>query len=203
MDAQLGRVLDALEETGLAKDMLIALWGDHGWHLGDHGMWSKHTNYEQAARIPLIVVAPGTSGRGTRTGALVETVDIYPTLCELAGIPVPAGLDGKSFARVLDDSSAPTKQAVFHVFPRSPRGMGDLIGRAVRTERYRLVEWKKPGGATDSAILELYDYVADPGETVNRADEQPEVVGRLRAILAGEPEAKPQLTAAAPAPNKK
>lgn len=202
MDAQLGRMLDELDRLGLADNTIILLWGDHGWHLGDHGMWSKHTNYEQAARIPLIVCAPGAR-RGSKCGALAETVDIYPTLCELAKLPVPAGLDGASFVAALKDpAAAKTKEAVFHSFPRSPRGLGPLIGRAVRTERYRLVEWKKPSAAPQSAILELYDYVADPDETKNLAAEHPEVVARLRAILSRQPEAKPQIQAA-PAPARK
>jgi iduronate 2-sulfatase len=92
MDAQLGRVLDALDRNGFAENTVIVLWGDHGWHLGDHGIWCKHTNYEQAARQPLIVVAPGVAQAGVKSPALVETVDLYPTLCELAGLPVPQGL---------------------------------------------------------------------------------------------------------------
>jgi iduronate 2-sulfatase len=204
MDAQLGRVLDALDRLGLAQNTLIVLWGDHGWHLGDHGMWCKHTNYEQAARIPLLVCAPGVATAGSHTGALVESVDIYPTLCELAGLPVPGGLDGSSFVAALrQPATAKTKEAVFHAYPRSPRAMGELIGRAVRTERHRLVEWKKPGAAADTAILELYDYVADPDETKNLAGEQAEVVARLRALLAAQPEAKPQIKVPAAAPAAK
>src|SRR5262245_56698129 len=103
MDAQVSRVIDALDETGLADNTLIVLWGDHGWHLGDHGMWCKHTNYEQATHIPLIVVAPGVTPAGTATESLVESVDLYPTLCELAGLPVPAGLDGASVIATLRD----------------------------------------------------------------------------------------------------
>jgi iduronate 2-sulfatase len=190
MDAQLGRVLDELDRLDLAKNTIIVMWGDHGWHLGDHGMWCKHTNYEQAARIPLIVSAPGMGKAGVRTGALAETVDIYPTLCELAGLPAPTGLDGASFAGVLKDPAATTKEAVFHVYPRS-----QLMGRAVRTARYRLVEWKKPGEPADTAVFELYDYQADPTETRNLAAEQPAIVAQLRAILARQPEAKPQVGA--------
>ncbi len=146
MDAQLGRVLDELDRLGLAQNTIIVLWGDHGWHLGDHGMWCKHTNYEQAARIPLIVAVPGVGEGGATTSALAETVDIYPTLCELAKLPKPAGLDGASFVAALQKpASGKTKEAVFHAYPRSPRGMGQIIGRAVRTENHRLVEWKKPG----------------------------------------------------------
>ncbi len=188
MDAQLGRVIEGLDEAGLADNTIIVLWGDHGWHLGDHGMWCKHSNYEQAARIPLIVFAPGVTDRGVVSQGLVESVDIYPTLCNLASLPVPEGLDGTSFHATLKDPAAATKEAVFHAYPRR-----NMIGRAVRSARHRLVEWKGPGADADSAILELYDYEADPGETKNLAAEQPEVVAQLRAILADQPEAKPQI----------
>ncbi len=187
MDAQLGRLLDALDELDLARNTIIVLWGDHGWHLGDHGQWCKHSNYEQAARIPLIVAAPGANA-GARTEALVESVDLYPTLCELADLPAPAGLDGVSFAKVLRDPSARTRDSIIHVYPR-----GERIGRAIRTARYRLVEWKKPGEPAETAIFELYDYETDPEESKNLADEKPEAVSQLRAILAQHPEAKPQI----------
>jgi iduronate 2-sulfatase len=188
MDAQLGRVIDALAANGLDKNTIIVLWGDHGWHLGDHGMWCKHSNYEQAARIPLIVVAPDVIAGGSASAALVESVDVYPTLCELAGLPVPKNLDGRSFAAVLKNPSSETKDSIFHVYPR-----GNRIGRAVRTSRYRLVEWKRPGAPADRAVLELYDYETDPGEHKNLASELPEVIADLREILADQPEAKPQL----------
>ena len=203
MDAQLGRVLRELERLGLDPNTIVVLWGDHGWHLGDHGMWCKHTNYEEATRIPLLVAAPNIPG-GQVCPALVESVDVYPTLCELAGLPVPGGLDGQSFVGALKNpASAKTKEAVFHVYPRSPRGMGPLLGRAVRTARYRLVEWKRAGAAPDTAILELYDYEADPGETRNLADSKPEIVAQLRGILARQPEAKPQLATPVNTPKKK
>ena len=193
MDAQLGRVLDELDKLDLTKNTVVVLWGDHGWHLGDHGMWCKHTNYEQATRIPVVVAAPGLAKAGARCRALVETADLYPTLCELAGLPVPAGLDGASFAGVLQDpATARTKEAVFHVYPRTPKGLGELLGRAVRTERYRLVEWKQAGAPAAGAILELYDYATDPGETRNLAADQPETVAQLRTILDRQPAAKPQ-----------
>ena len=187
MDAQCGRVLNALDELGLAENTIIVFWGDHGWHLGDHGQWCKHTNYEQATRIPLIVAAPGVKGSQSRK-ALVESVDLYPTLCELAQLPAPVQGEGKSFARALRDPEAATKDAIIHVYPR-----GELIGRAIRTERHRLVEWKKPGAPPESAVLELYDYERDPAETKNLVETEPEVVARLRAILARQPEAKPQI----------
>ncbi|MEX2168961.1 MAG: sulfatase [Pirellulales bacterium] len=188
MDAQVGRVLDALDRTGLAENTIVVLWGDHGWHLGDHGMWCKHTNYEQAARIPLLVVAPGVTKAEQATDALVESVDLYPTLCELAGVEPPEGLDGTSFAATLRDVSVATDNVALHVYPRQQR-----IGRAVRTPRYRLVEWKVPSVSADTAILELYDYSSDPKETKNLARERPEIVEELRSILSAQPEAKPQV----------
>jgi iduronate 2-sulfatase len=197
MDAQLGKVLDELDRLGLASNTIIALWGDHGWHLGDHGWWCKHDNYEQATRIPLIIAAPGVTTPGTRArNALVETVDIYPTLAELAGLPapqVPQGLDGKSFVSALRDPDLGTKDYLYHVYPR-----GERIGRAVRTTRYRLVEWKVPGRAADTAELELCDYEKDPSEMKNLVAEQSGVVFRMRAMLAKLGEAKPQIAALRP-----
>ena len=198
VDAQIGRVLDELDRLGLAQNTIVVLWGDHGWHLGDHGMWSKHSNYEQAARIPVLMVAPGVTKPGTRTKALMETVDLYPTLAELAGLPkpkLPQSLEGESLVPVLKQPSTTGKEAVFHVYPRNRRGDGEILGRAVRTDRYRLVEWKKPGAASDAAELELYDYEADPLETKNLASSQPDVVAKLRPILGKQPEAKPQISA--------
>ena len=197
MDAQLGKVLDALDASGLAGNTIIVLWGDHGWHLGDHGMWCKHTNYEQAARIPVIVAAPGI--KPARTQALIESCDIYPTLAELAQLPAPAQGDGRSFAEVLKNPATAVRDHVIHVYPRG----GGLIGRAIRTQRHRLVEWKKPGAAPESAVLELYDYEADPAETKNLAAEQPAVVAVLRQFLVQHPEAKPQISSKPEAAPKK
>jgi iduronate 2-sulfatase len=187
VDAQLGRVLDELDQLGLAKNTIIVLWGDHGWHLGDHGIWTKHTNYEQANRIPLIIAAPGVGSAGA-THQPAETVDIFPTLAELAGLPAPSGpqpIDGISLVPVLRNPDTRVRDHATHCYPR-----GDRIGRAIRTTRYRLVEWKVPGAASESADLELYDYETDPLETKNLAASQPAVVAELRAILARHPEAK-------------
>lgn len=201
MDAQVGRVLDELDRLGLAQDTIVILWGDNGFHLGDHGMWCKHTNYEQAVHVPLIVAAPGTR-TGVRSGSLVENVDLFPTLCRLAGLPVPPGLDGRSFVATLHDPEAPTKDHVLHVYPRDVPGKGRRMGRAVRTERYRLVEWKAIGAPAKEAEIELYDYETDPLERENLAAARPRVVAKLRAMLARHPEAKPSVaiarTAAAP-----
>jgi iduronate 2-sulfatase len=191
MDAQLGKVLVELDRLNLATNTIIVLWGDHGWHLGDHGWWCKHTNYEQANRIPLMVAAPGVRGGARAKNALIETVDIYPTLAELAGLPAPQvtqRLEGKSFAAVLREPDRTLKDFVFHVYPR-----GQRIGQAVRTARYRLVEWKVPGAAPDTAEFELYDYEKDPLETKNLAAERADIVSRMREMLATLPEAKPQI----------
>ncbi len=197
VDAQIGRVLDELEQSRMSDNTIILLWGDHGWHLGDHGMWTKHTNYEQAIRIPLLVVAPGVTRPGTRTQAMVETVDVFPTLCELAGLPpprdVPQPMDGKSMVPVLREPTAAFRTHIYHVFPRNRGAKGEALGRAIRTPRYRFVEWKQPGASGDTADWELYDYEVDPGETRNLAAEQPEVLARMRALLATHPEAKPPL----------
>lgn len=196
MDAQLGRVLDELDRLRLTDRTIIVLWGDHGWHLGDHGMWCKHTNYEQATRIPVLLCAPGVTRPGTRAAGLIETVDLYPTLRELAGLadqPLPQPLDGRSLVPMLKNPSLAPAEAVFHAYPRHPRGKGALIGRAVRTARHRLVEWKVPGAPPESADLELYDYQVDPQETRNLAASEPATVARLRALLAAQPEATPQV----------
>lgn len=188
VDAQIGKVIDELDRLGLAENTLVVLWGDHGFHLGDLGIWTKHTNYEQANRIPLLFVAPGVAKPGSSTRQLAESVDVFPTLAELAGLPAPAGpqpMDGVSLVPVLKDPLARVRDHAYHAYPKAK------MGRAIRTERHRLVEWKKPGAPAETAELELYDYEIDPLETKNLAAEQPGVVKQLRAILAKHPEAKP------------
>ncbi len=188
MDAQVGRVLDELDRLDLQEHTIIVLWGDHGYHLGDHGAWTKHTNYEQANRIPLMIVAPGVTTPGSQTQALVESVDIYPTLTELSGLPTPTGpqpIDGRSLVSILKDPTATIRDHAAHCFPR-----GERLGRAIRTARYRLVEWKRWGAPVESAEYELYDYQLDPLETRNIATESPEVLRQLVALLATHPEPK-------------
>jgi arylsulfatase A-like enzyme len=159
-------VLDELARLGLAESTIVVLWGDHGWHLGDHGMWCKHTNYEQATRAPLIVSAPGKKG-GQHTRSLAEFVDIYPTLCDLAGIPRPAHLQGDSLVPLLDNPEAAGKPAAYQVYPRQNARTGPMLGHAVRTERWRYVEWRKADNSV--AARELYDLQDNPGETANLA----------------------------------
>ncbi len=196
VDAQIGRVLKALDELKLTDNTIVVLWGDHGWHLGDHGMWCKHTNYEQAARIPVIVSAP-TGSHGAVSKSLVETVDLFPTIAELAGVDLPVKIDGQSFASVVREPASRTRDHVTHVYPR-----GSMLGRAIRDDRYRMVEWKKPGDGADAAVIELYDYQADPLETQNVAENEPDIVERMRAQLASQGEALPQWQATKRTGNK-
>jgi arylsulfatase A-like enzyme len=177
-DAQIGKVIDELDRLDLAKNTIIVLWGDHGWHLGDHGLWNKQTNFEEAARAPLIVYVPGMRGAGKACDALVEFVDIYPTLCELAGLPLPATLEGQSFARLLDDPSQPFRQAAFSQYPR-----GKIMGYSMRTPRYRYTQWQEKDGKVTAR--ELYDHDADPEENVNLANrpETKDLVASLQREL--------------------
>lgn len=187
MDAQVGKVMDELKRLNMLDNLVIVFWGDHGWHLGDHGYWTKHTNFEEANHIPLIMVAPGVAKPNTSTEQLAETVDIYPTLTELAGLGKPEvlqGIDGLSMVPVLKNVSKKIRDHAYHAFPR-----GKYLGRAIRTERYRLVEWKNKDDASD-VKFELYDYKLDPLETKNIAQEQPKVLEDLKKILAKHPEAK-------------
>ena len=189
VDAQIGKVVDAIDSLELAEDTIIVLWGDHGFHLGDLGIWTKHTNYEQANRIPIFIVAPGVTKPHQSTMQPAESVDLFPTLAELAGLPKPSGpqpVDGVSLVPVLKDRSARVRGHAYHAYPKGK------MGRSIRTERYRMVEWKTPGKDTSDAEYELYDYEADPNETKNLAAAQPEVLKRLQGILANYPEAVPR-----------
>jgi iduronate 2-sulfatase len=186
MDAQLGRVLEALKEQGFGDNTVVILWGDHGWHLGDHGMWCKHTNYEQATRAALVVSKPGQKTTGKACERLVEFADIYPTLADVCGLPKPDGVEGHTFAPLLDDPAKAWKAAAFSQYPRTPgKDTGPLMGYAVRTDRYRYVEWRKKG-TTEVVARELYDHTTDPKEDVNVAgvDANKAVIEELAKKLA-------------------
>ena len=163
MDAQLGRVLAELDRLGLRERTVIVLWGDHGWKLGEHGEWCKHTNFENDTHAPLICSAPGRKGVGRHSRALVEFVDIYPSLCELAGLPLPSHLEGTSFAPVLDSPDRPWKPAAFSQYPR-----GKVMGYSLRTDRYRFTRWLEKDGR--EVARELYDHQKDPQENENVAE---------------------------------
>jgi arylsulfatase A-like enzyme len=162
-DAQIGRVLNELDRLGLREKTIVVLWGDHGWQLGEHGQWCKHTNFEEATHAPLIVSAPGQKNAGAKTEALVEFVDVYPSLCDLAGLSAPAGLEGTSFKPVMTDPKRSWKKAAFSQYPRA----GGVMGYSMRTDRYRYTEW---AGADKKLVgVELYDYTDDPKGNANVA----------------------------------
>ena len=156
MDAQVGRVLDQLATLRLTENTVIVFCGDHGHHLGEHGKWRKNTLFEVSLRSPLIVTLPGQAHLGTKTNTFAELVDIYPTLCEACQLPIPSQLEGLSLMPVIEQPTRPWKTAAF-----SQMGQGNSI----RTEQYRYTEWGKNGNRG----MELYDYDADPDETVNIA----------------------------------
>lgn len=173
VDAQIGLLLDKLEELGIAENTIICLWGDHGFHLGDHGLWTKHTNFEQAVRSPLIISAPGDYLRH-KTEAPTEFVDIFPTLCELSGLSIPDHLQGTSLVPILNDSTASVRYAAMGQYNRNVVGIGPAMGYTLRSERYRYVKWLLMNyleGETRGELVatELYDYQNDPHETVNLA----------------------------------
>ncbi len=184
MDAQVGRVLDELKALGLDKNTVVVLWGDHGWHLGDHGIWCKHTNYEKATRAALVMRSPNQKAAGKTTKALVEYVDIYPTLAELCGLAKPAHLEGHGFAKLLDDPNAPWKTAAFSQYPRGSKETGPLMGYAMKTARYRYVEWRTRKDGEVKAT-ELYDHDVDPdeNESVAKKPENAKLVEELAAQL--------------------
>ena len=196
IDAQAGRILTELDRLGLTEKTIVVFWSDHGFQLGEHGEWAKHNNTELATRIPLIVRSPGKLKRGAGTRALVETVDIYPTLSELAGLPVRPELEGTSFAPLLGEPDRAWKSAAFSVWPVRDRNAAGRradsgLGRSMRTARYRFTEWGAPG----SGELELYDHDRDPDEHLNLAAEPSNatLVTQLRTQLhAGWRAAKPK-----------
>ena len=178
IDAQVGKLLQGLKDKGLADNTVVVLWSDHGYKLGDYNAWTKMTDYEIDTRIPMIVLDPRASANGRRTDRLVETLDLYPTLCELAGVPIPDAVEGKSFAPLLDDPSAPHKDAAYSQYIWAGK-----MGNSVRTDRWRYVEWR---GLDDGklAARELYDHEQDPLETRNVVDEHAQVAERLAGLVA-------------------
>ena len=169
-DTQIGRVLDALEKEGLADNTIIVMWGDHGWQLGDHGLWHKHTNFELAARAPLLISLPKQKTAGQKCDAPVEFVDVYPTLAELCGLPIPKGLAGSSLKPFIENPAAPMAKIALSQYPRSAgKAGGNVMGYSIRDERWRLTLWRERTGAKIVAT-ELYDEKNDPAETVSVHD---------------------------------
>lgn len=173
VDAQIGKVLAELDRQRLRKHTIVVLWSDHGYHLGDHGIWGKGTLHERSLHSPLIICRPRMPEPGRAAGGLVETIDLYPTLAELCGVAVPEAIHGRSFAGLLDNPDDPHRSsAVGHW------RTGRLIGESVRTQRWRLTEYRdRATGQT--AQVELYDHDADANETTNVAATYPEIVEQL------------------------
>jgi arylsulfatase A-like enzyme len=191
-DAQLGKVIKEFEDNGLLENTIIVLWGDHGWHLGDHGMWGKHTNYEQSTRSPLIIYNPGMKNKGTVTSSPSEHIDIYPTLLDLAGLQPPKSqpLEGLSLRPLLNNPKAQVKQLAISQFSRYGKGK-HLMGYTYRGKRYRYTKWvttsdkgQKPGVLMDE---ELYDYKKDPLETKSLSNnpEYKQVLEKFRSLTKG------------------
>jgi len=172
-DAQIGKVLAELDRLGLRDDTIVILWGDHGWQLGEHGLWCKHCNFETSLHSPLIVRAPGVKA-GIRTNALTEYLDIYPSLCELCNLPLPAHLEGRSFVPLMKDTNIAWKKAVFSRY---------YDGDSVKTDQYRYTEWRRKDGRVYARML--YDHSVDLAENVNISErpENRQVVKKLRKIL--------------------
>lgn len=194
VDALIGKLMAKLEMVGEADNTIIVLWGDHGWHLGDHdGWWAKHSNFEQATRSPLMIRYPGMAVSGVRNPRVVELVDIYPTLCDLAGLPQPDQpgdlvLQGKSMRPILEDSRAPWSDLAFSQYT----ARGNLMGHSLRSPRFRLTVWferpqpNDPTTQTDNIeLIELYDYGKDPYETHNGygTEEYSSIAEKMMATL--------------------
>ena len=183
MDAQVGRLLDALDRLNLTDNTIVVFLSDHGWLLGEHGgQWQKRSLFEESARVPLIIYAPGANGNGTTCYRTVELIDLFPTLAELCDLPLPDGLEGASVKSLLDDPKAPwTKPAITEVVRRKDRSIkAGINGRSVRTERYRYTEWDH-----GEKGVELYDTYSDPNEWYNLA-ENPDykyTIERLKALF--------------------
>lgn len=167
VDAQVGLLLDALDESGVADNTIVVLWSDHGWKLGEYGSWCKHSNVEFDLRVPLLARIPGMASAGQRTPALVELVDLFPTLCDAAGLPVPDHLEGTSFVPLTEDASLPWKTAAFSSYPRNAFWMGTrqpLMGATMRTDTWRYTRWFPTNSPDENAAYELYDHRIDPLE---------------------------------------
>ncbi len=174
VDAQIGKVIDELDRLGLRDNTIIVFWSDHGFHLGEHDLWCKTSNFELDARVPMIIAVPGQGSAGRSSESLVELLDLYPTLAELCGLPAPENLQGRSLVPILENPDATVKQAAMtqHPRPAYPAQGEDpeVMGYSIRTADHRYTEWRRYDSG-DIVARELYDHRADPGETKNRIDE--------------------------------
>ena len=185
-DAQVGKLLDKLDALDLTKNTIVVIWGDHGWHLGDHNIWCKHTNFEQATHAPLIISAPGL--KGTVSKAQTEFIDIFPTLCDLSGVKIPETVDGKSLKPLMNKTSKSVKEFSISQYPRSGNNAeserqgyasSKVMGYSLKNSSYRFTIWmgnnfrsNQPFNADWIVGTELYDYEKDPNETINVVNEE-------------------------------
>ncbi len=165
-DALVGRVMKKLNDIGAAENTIVVLWGDHGWHLGEHSIWGKHALFEESLHSPLIIRYPGIAQPGKPTRSMVETLDVFPTLCEIAGLPKPTFVNGVSLFPILKNPASPGHPALAY------KGTTQTI----RTETHRLIAHK-------DGYNELYDHTSPAGETRNLAEANPQLVKQLRARL--------------------
>ncbi|MEN3943366.1 sulfatase [Prosthecobacter sp. SYSU 5D2] len=172
-DAQIGKVLEELDRLGLTENTIVILWGDHGWNLGEHTLWCKHSCYETSMQVPLIIRAPGFKG-GLKTAGLTELIDVYPTLCELAGVPTPAHVQGRSFVPLMKTPGMQWKEQAIGRF---------MAGDTLRTEEHRFTEYSNNQGQPTARML--YDHTRDPAENINLSEQpaQAETVEQLTARL--------------------
>jgi iduronate 2-sulfatase len=175
VDAQVGRLLDELKKLGLERDTIVIIWGDNGFLLGEHAIWGKHTLYENAVRTPLMIRVPAQARPGVKSSATVETVDLFPTLADLCGLPAPDGVDGCSIRAHIENPAAPSSKPALSFW-----GSGQ---RAIRTDRWRLITHPGKAPTLDESV-ELFDMINMPGETQNVALNEPAVVKELLARLA-------------------
>ncbi|GAB3708398.1 sulfatase [Spirosoma flavus] len=172
VDAQVGLVLQKLNQLGLAENTVVVLVSDHGFHLGEQGLWTKTSNYELDVRVPLIVSVPAQKANGKHTKALVELIDLFPTLTDLCQLPAPKQMQGKSFKKLLNKSNQPHRSVAISQFPRpwTYKTAPDLIGYSLRNNRYRYTEWRRyQDGSVASS--ELYDLYHEPLERTNLSDQ--------------------------------
>jgi arylsulfatase A-like enzyme len=184
IDAQIGKLLEALQESGLEGNTIVILWGDHGWKLGEHGMWCKHTQFELDSHVPLLLKVPGQKP-SLRTDAFVEFVDIYPTLCELAGLELPGHLQGKIFVPLMEDPDRPWKEGAITVWPLNRNNPDRMVmSYTIQTERYRYTEWIK-GNTGELVARDLFDHEVDPDENVNISNipENEDLINQLSGLL--------------------
>lgn len=198
VDAQVGMVLDALDSLGLARNTIVVLIGDNGWKLGEHGMWGKHTNFEEDTRVPLIIRAPGMAA-GRAATAFAEFLDLFPTLCSLCGLDVPENLDGTDLTPILRNPSRKVRNEAFSLWPSNETIDTDslhvILGYSIRTDDFRYTEWRHlaSGKVVDR---ELFDHRNDPGENINTAKlpGNLKIMNRLSArldnVIPGKPKPK-------------